>query len=205
MITIIDYKSGNLRSISNGFTKINIKSQITTDPETIANAKYLVLPGVGAFGQSMKNIAPYKKLIIEHIDEGKPFLGICLGLQLLLSSSEESPNTKGLDIFKGKVKKIPKEHTLKIPHMGWNLLNTTTHESEKRCSIIDKLDKNYFYFVHSYYGQPEDEDIVAGTCEYGHALTAVLSENNVFATQFHPEKSGPPGLKILKNFVRMDL
>jgi len=205
MITIIDYGSGNLRSISNGFTKINVESNITNNPETIANAKYLVLPGVGAFGQAMKNISPYKKLIIEHINEGKPFLGICLGLQILLTKSEESPNIKGLNIFKGEVKKLPKENNLKIPHMGWNRLDRTTYESKKTCSILDRIDKNYFYFVHSYYGSPEEKEVVAGTCGYGFDVTAVLHENNIFATQFHPEKSGVGGLKILKNFVKINL
>lgn len=205
MITIIDYKSGNLRSISNGFSKIGVKSNSTSNPETIADADYLVLPGVGAFGQAMKNIEPYKKLIIEHVHEGKPFLGVCLGLQLLLTSSEETPNVKGLDIFKGEVKKFPKENGLKVPHMGWNRLDMTFCEKSKVCSIIDGIDKDYFYFVHSYYASPEDEEVISGTTEYGFDVPAVLSENNVFATQFHPEKSGVPGLKMLKNFVTMSL
>jgi len=204
-VTIIDYGSGNLRSISNSFSKINIKSNITKDPDAIANAKYLVLPGVGAFGQAMKNIEVYKKLIIEHIEEGKPFLGICLGLQILLTKSEESPNVKGLNIFKGEVKKLPKESHLKIPHMGWNRLDRTSYENKKRNSILDGIDKNYFYYVHSYYASPEEKEVVAGTTEYGHDITAVLHENNVFATQFHPEKSGVWGLKMLKNFVRINI
>ena len=204
MITIIDYGSGNLRSISNGFSKIREKTNITNNPETIVNAKYLVLPGVGAFGQAMKNITPYKKLIIEHINDGKPFLGICLGLQILLSKSEESPNIKGLNIFKGEVKKLPKEEHLKIPHMGWNRLDKSKNESKKRNSILDGIDKNYFYYVHSYYASPEDMQVVAGVTEYGFDVTAVLHENNVFATQFHPEKSGVWGLKMLKNFVKIN-
>ena len=205
MITIIDYGSGNLRSISNGFSKINVKSNVTKDPEKISEAEYLVLPGVGAFGQIMNNIEPYKKLIIEHISEDKPFLGVCLGLQALLSSSEETPGVKGLNIFKGKVKKLPIENGLKIPHMGWNRLDMTLCESKKSCSIIDGIDQDYFYFVHSYYASPEDEKVISGTTEYGFDVTAVLHQNNVFATQFHPEKSGVPGLKMLKNFVSMQL
>ncbi len=205
MITIIDYGSGNLRSISNGFSKINVESQITNNPEIITDSKYLVLPGVGAFGQIMKNIEPYKKLIIEHINEGKPFLGVCLGLQVLLSHSEETPNIKGLNIFKGEVKKLPKDNNLKIPHMGWNRLDMAQCEKTKSCSIIDGINQDYFYFVHSYYASPNDEDIIAGTTEYGFDVTAVLHENNIFATQFHPEKSGIPGLKMLKNFVCMNL
>lgn len=205
MITIIDYGSGNLRSISNGFYKINVESIVTNDPEKIADSEYLVLPGVGAFGQAMKNIEPYKKLIIEHINDDKPFLGVCLGLQILLTSSEETPNIKGLDIFKGEVKKFPKENGLKVPHMGWNRLDMTLCEKSKVCSIIDGIDQDYFYYVHSYYASPEDEDVIAGTTEYGFDVPAVLSENNVFATQFHPEKSGVPGLKMLKNFVTMSI
>ena len=205
MITIIDYGSGNLRSIANGFSKINQKSEITKDPEKIANSEYLVLPGVGAFGQAMENIQPYKKLIIEHINEGKPFLGVCLGLQLLLTSSQESPNIKGLDIFKGEVKKLPNEINLKIPHMGWNRLDKTQYEKNRKESILEGIKKNYFYFVHSYYASPEEESVIAGTTEYGFDVTAVLHENNVFATQFHPEKSGSPGLRILKNFVNQQL
>jgi imidazole glycerol-phosphate synthase subunit HisH len=205
MITIIDYGSGNLRSISNGFSNINVKSTITNEPEKIAEAEYLVLPGVGAFGQIMKSIEPYKKVITEHIEAGKPFLGVCLGLQALLSSSEETPGVKGLNIFKGEVKKLPKENGLKIPHMGWNRLDMTLCERNKTCSIIDGIDKDYFYFVHSYYASPKDEEVIAGTAEYGFDVTAVLHENNVFATQFHPEKSGISGLKMLKNFVSMNI
>lgn len=204
MITIIDYGSGNLRSISNGFSKIDVESNITNDPETIADAEYLVLPGVGAFGEAMKNIEPYKKLIIEHINDDKPFLGVCLGLQILLTSSEETPNVKGLDIFKGEVKRFSKENGLKVPHMGWNQVDMTLCEKSKACSIIDTVDKDYFYFVHSYYASPEDEDVISGITKYGLDVPAVLSENNVFATQFHPEKSGVPGLKILKNFVTIN-
>ncbi|AMK16054.1 imidazole glycerol phosphate synthase subunit HisH [Methanobrevibacter olleyae] len=196
MITIIDYKSGNLRSISNSFKKIGSKAIITGNPEEIANAKHLVLPGVGAFGTAMENIEPYKGLIYEHIDDGKPFLGICLGLQVLLSSSDEAPRVKGLDIFKGQVEKIPKGR--KIPHMGWNQLKQV-----KNCPILDGLDGESFYFVHSYHAILDDDCNLSGTCDYGIDLTASISRDNVFATQFHPEKSGVPGLKILKNFVNL--
>ena len=196
MITIIDYKSGNLRSISNGFRKIGYDSLITDDPEEIANAKYLVLPGVGSFGEAMKNIEPFKDVIFEHINNDKPFLGVCLGLRVLLSSSEESPNVKGLDLFKGKVTKLPKGR--KIPHMGWNQLNI-----EKNCPILEGINKNYFYFVHSFHSIPEDDEDIAATTEYGFDVVAALSRNNIFATQFHPEKSGIQGLKILKNFVNL--
>ena len=196
MITIIDYKSGNLRSISNGFKKIGYEVAITDNIEKIADSEYLVLPGVGAFGTAMKNIEPFKKVIYEHIHDDKPFLGICLGQQLLLSSSEESPNIDGLDLFKGQVKFLPKGR--KIPHMGWNQLNVVD-----TCPILEGIDKNYFYFVHSYYTVPDEEDIIVGTSNYGFDIATALNRNNLFSTQFHPEKSGNPGLKILKNFVNL--
>ncbi|MDR3063629.1 MAG: imidazole glycerol phosphate synthase subunit HisH [Methanobrevibacter sp.] len=196
MITIIDYKSGNLRSISNGFKKIGQNAIITEDIEKIADSEFLVLPGVGAFGTAMENIEPFKKVILEHVNDDKPFLGICLGQQVLMSSSEESPNVKGLNLFKGQAKLLPKGR--KIPHMGWNRLNVCN-----KSPILEGIDKNYFYFIHSYYVVPEDENIVAGTCDYGFDLVASLYRNNLFATQFHPEKSGASGLKILKNFVNL--
>ena len=197
MITVIEYKSGNLRSISNSFKKIGSEAIITDDPSEIANAKHLVLPGVGAFGTAMENIDPYKDVIFEHIDDGKPFLGICLGLQVLLSSSEESPGVKGLDIFKGHVAKIPEGR--KIPHMGWNQIKLT-----KECPILEGVDGKDFYFVHSYHAVLHDIDNLSATADYGFDVTAAVSKDNVFATQFHPEKSGVPGLKILKNFVNLE-
>ncbi|MDR2623818.1 MAG: imidazole glycerol phosphate synthase subunit HisH [Methanobrevibacter sp.] len=196
MVTIIDYGSGNLRSISNGFLKIGAKPKITKDVEEIANAKYLVLPGVGAFASAMKNVEIFKNLILEHINNDKPFLGICLGLQLLFSNSDESPGVKGLDVFKGNVKKLPENR--KVPHIGWNSI-----EIVKNSKILDGLDGKYFYFVHSFHGVPK-MDIISSTVNYGVDLTASVEENNVFATQFHPEKSGNFGLKILKNFISIN-
>lgn len=196
MITIIDYKSGNLKSISNGFKKIGEDFQITDDIEEIANAKHLVLPGVGAFGSAMENLEPFRAVIEEHVNDDKPFLGICLGQQVLMSESEESPNVKGLGLFKGHCEFLPEG--VKVPHMGWNQLNVI-----KDCPILEGIDKEYFYFVHSYYAIPDEPEIIAGTCDYGIDVTAALSQNNLFSTQFHPEKSGKPGLKILKNFVNI--
>lgn len=198
MITIIDYKSGNLRSISNGFKKIGADVKITDNPEDIADAKYLVLPGVGAFGTAMENITPFKDLIYEHINDNKPFLGICLGQQVLLSSSDEAPNVKGLNLFKGHVEKIPEGR--KIPHMGWNQIKVV-----KNSPILEGVDGKSFYFVHSYHAIVEEESNISAKCNYGIDITASLSSNNLFSTQFHPEKSGIPGLKILKNFVNLKI
>ena len=197
MITVIDYKSGNLRSISNSFKKIGSEAKITDDPSEIANAKHLVLPGVGAFGTAMENIEPYKDVIFEHIDDGKPFLGICLGQQVLMSSSDESPGVKGLDLFKGHAEILPEG--VKIPHMGWNQIKLT-----KECPILEGVDGKDFYFVHSYHAVLDDIDNLSATADYGFDVTAAVSKDNVFATQFHPEKSGVPGLKILKNFVNLE-
>ena len=198
MITIIDYKSGNLKSISNGFKKIGAEYQITDDKQIIADSDYLVLPGVGAFGSAMENLEGFKDVIYEHINDDMPFLGICLGQQVLMSSSEESPGVKGLDLFKGHVEKLPEG--VKIPHMGWNRLKVTSNSK-----ILEGIDGEYFYFVHSYHVIPDDEEIIAGVCEYGSSVVASLNRNNLFSTQFHPEKSGKAGLKILKNFTNLEI
>lgn len=196
MITIIDYKSGNLKSISNGFKKIGEDYLITDDVELIADAKHLVLPGVGAFGSAMENLEPFREVINEHVNEDKPFLGVCLGQQVLMGASEESPNVCGLNLFKGHCQYLPEG--VKIPHMGWNRLNVINDSP-----ILEGVDGEYFYFVHSYHVIPDDESIIAGVCEYGINIAASLSQNNLFSTQFHPEKSGKAGLKILKNFVNI--
>ncbi len=198
MITIIDYKSGNLKSISNGFKKIGCDYQITYDKQIIADSDYLVLPGVGAFGSAMDNLKPFEDVIHEHVADDKPFLGICLGQQVLMSSSEESPGVKGLDLFKGNVEILPEG--VKIPHMGWNKLDVVNSSP-----ILDGMDGEFFYFVHSYHVIPDDESIIAGTCDYGGEVVASLSQNNLFSTQFHPEKSGKAGLKILKNFTNLEI
>ena len=196
MITIIDYKSGNLKSISNGFKKIGENFQITDDTEVIADATHLVLPGVGAFGSAMENLEVFRDVIVEHINDDKVFLGVCLGQQVLMESSMESSGVKGLSLFKGHCELLPGE--VKIPHMGWNKLNVV-----KKSPILEGIDNKYFYFVHSYHVIPDDYEIIAGTCSYGVDIAASLSRNNLFSTQFHPEKSGEAGLKILKNFVNI--
>ena len=201
MITIIDYGSGNLKSIKNGFLKIGTNAIISSSIKGINDAEALVLPGVGSFGNAMENLSKYKTAIINHIDEEKPFLGVCLGLQILFSSSEESPGVPGLDIFKGEVLHFPqflKEKRLKIPQMGWNQLKI-----KNECPILAEVGNDFMYFVHSYYVNPPDKNIVAATVDYGIDVPAVIYQNNVFATQFHPEKSGEKGLQILKNFVEL--
>lgn len=198
MITIIDYKSGNLKSISNGFKKIGADYQITDDKELIADSDYLVLPGVGAFGSAMENLDAFRDVISEHVASDKPFLGICLGQQVLMSASEESPNVRGLDLFKGNVELLKGD--IKIPHMGWNRLKVTNSSP-----ILEGIDGEYFYFVHSYHVIPDDDEIIAGVCDYGGDVVASLSQNNLFSTQFHPEKSGKAGLKILKNFTNLEI
>ena len=196
MIVIINYGSGNLKSIKNGFTKIGEETLVSQDIHEMEKADALVLPGVGAFGTAMEHLEGYKDIIHEHINAGKPFLGVCLGLQVLFTKSQENKGINGLDVFKGEVVKIP-EDGLKIPHMGWNDLKIVN-----QCPVLDGIENDYMYFVHSYYAKPDDEDIIAATTSYGTDLTAAVCRDNVFATQFHPEKSGKVGLNILKNFVK---
>jgi imidazole glycerol phosphate synthase, glutamine amidotransferase subunit len=196
MIVIIDYGSGNLKSIKNGFSKIGEETAVSNDINEMEKADALVLPGVGAFGTAMEHLENYRDIIHEHVNSGKPFLGVCLGLQVLFTKSQENEGVKGLDVFKGEVVKIPEE-CLKIPHMGWNDLKIVN-----KCPILDGIGKDYMYFVHSYYVEPDDEDIIAATTNYGVDLTAAVCRDNVFATQFHPEKSGEVGLNILRNFVK---
>ncbi len=199
MITIIDYGSGNLKSIKNGFSKIEVKTRISRDLEDIKRADTLVLPGVGAFGYTMNNLLKYQDIIIEHLESGKPFLGICMGLQVLFTESQESKGIKGLNVFDGEVIKFPeflKKEGIKIPHMGWNNLQIKCN-----CPLLDNIGDEYMYFVHSYYVNPSDKDIIAATVDYGVEVPAVICKDQIYATQFHPEKSGQNGLEILKNFV----
>jgi imidazole glycerol-phosphate synthase subunit HisH len=201
MITIIDYGSGNLKSIKNGFSKIGADAAVSSSVREINDAEALVLPGVGAFGNAMQNITEYENSIKAHINKGKPFLGVCLGLQVLFSYSEESEGVNGLGIFDGEVVQFPdsiKEDGLKIPQMGWNRLEICTE-----CPILKGVGSDFMYFVHSYYVKPEDKKIITATVNYGIDVPAVIWKDNIFATQFHPEKSGEKGLQILKNFVEL--
>ena len=214
MIAIIDYGMGNLRSVQKGFEKVGHEAIVTSDPATIMDASHVVLPGVGAFPDCMRNLDEKGLLDIvpKVINSGRPFLGICLGLQLLFTESEEFGIHKGLDIIKGRVVKFnPKSLTLplpplftkewgqgelKVPHMGWN-----TVAVKKRPPALEGIDEgSYFYFVHSYYVVPEDEKVVATTTGYGVEFASSIWQDNLFATQFHPEKSQEKGLRILKNF-----
>ena len=200
MIAVIDYGAGNLHSVKNALDFIGADSVVTDASSEIANADKVILPGVGAFGDAMKSLekSGLDKAVIETAESGKPLLGICLGLQLMFEESEETPGVKGLGIFKGKIVKIP-DRGLKIPHMGWNNLTFT-----KKSRILKDIGENPFvYFVHSYYLSAEDESIVSAYTEYGERLDIAVERGNVFAVQFHPEKSGDVGMKILKNFVTL--
>ncbi len=197
MIVIVDYGMGNLRSVEKGFLKVGVDAKIVSDPKSIDDARGIVLPGVGAFRDCIRNLtdANLTDAIIKAIDKGKPYLGICLGLQVLFSESEEFGICRGLDVFRGRVVKFA-ESELKVPHMGWNTVRIV-----RRPPIFDGIsDEGYFYFVHSFYVSPQDRGIVAGTTEYGSEFTSMVWKDNIFATQFHPEKSQEMGLKILKGF-----
>ena len=202
MIAIIDYGAGNIQSVHKALKHIGADCVVTNNKEEILSADGAILPGVGSFGDTMDtmNSLGIKDTIIDFTKTGKPFLGICLGLQLLFPESEESKGVKGLSIFDGTITKIPNQNrTLKIPHMGWNSLNI-----KKKDGLFKGIEDNaYVYFVHSYYLQAKDKDIVSATTEYGVEIDAAVQKDNIFATQFHPEKSGDVGLKMLKNFVEM--
>ena len=208
MIAVIDYGVGNLYSVEKALKFVGGEVKVTSSAADLKNADKLVLPGVGAFGDCMKNLASTGLIptILEQVLMHKPLLGICVGLQILFESSEESPNVKGLGIFKGEIKKI-RAGNLKIPHMGWNSIEIGRKNNLIKfgaSKIFAGLEgKNYFYFVHSYHAAPSNADIVTATTDYGEKVTAAVELGNIFATQFHPEKSGDVGLKVLKNFVEL--
>ncbi len=199
MIAIIDYDAGNLKSVEKAFAYIGEETVITRNREEILSADHVVLPGVGSFGEAMKQLHQYGlvDVIKEVVALGKPFLGICLGLQLLFEKSDESPGVEGLGILKGEILHIPEAPGLKIPHMAWNSLSIKP-ESTLFSGIPDQA---YVYFVHSYYLKAEDEAIVTATTSYSTTIHASVQCGNVFACQFHPEKSSKVGLAILKNFA----
>ena len=200
MIAIIDYGMGNLRSVQKGFERMGHAAVVTSDARTILGVDKVVLPGVGAFPDCMKNLEQYGLIDTVHksIASGKPFLGICLGMQLLFTEGEEFGISKGLDIIKGRVVRFkgPEFAELKVPHMGWNSLSI----KQLAPALQDVPDNSYVYFVHSYHGVPEDESVVATTTTYGIEFVSSVWRDNIFATQFHPEKSQALGLSILKRF-----
>lgn len=200
MTAIIDYGAGNLQSVEKALRHIGCGCFVTADPAELRQARAAVLPGVGAFGDAMKSLRArsLEEPIRAFIASGKPFLGICLGLQLLFESSEESPGVAGLGLLKGKILRLPAESGLKIPHIGWNSLTI-----RKPGGLFAGVEgEPYVYFVHSYYLQAE-EDVVAATAEYGATIHAAVQKDNLLACQFHPEKSGEVGLKLLRNFKAM--
>ena len=202
MISIIDYGAGNLKSVQKALSYLGEDSMITGDAREILSADKVILPGVGAFGDAMANLKQLglDKVIREVAEKQIPFLGICLGLQLLFESSEESPGGEGLGILKGKIVRIPDYEGLKIPHIGWNSL---TLENQGR--LFEGISgEPYVYFVHSYYLQAEEPEIVKASTEYSAHIHASVEKGNVFACQFHPEKSGAVGLQILKNFCSIN-
>lgn len=199
MIAIIDYDAGNIKSVEKALMFLGEKVVITRDKDVIMRADGVILPGVGAFGDAMEKLHSYElvNVIHQYVATGKPFLGICLGLQLLFESSEESPGIEGLCLLKGKIIKIPTESGVKVPHIGWNDLvypNAGT--------LFEGIpEHSYVYFVHSYYLQADDEGIVKATTEYGTHIHASVEKDNVFGCQFHPEKSSETGMQILRNFI----
>jgi imidazole glycerol-phosphate synthase subunit HisH len=206
MIAIIDYGMGNLRSVQKGFEKIGCDAIVTADPKVLRDAERVVLPGVGAFRDCMRNLeqAGFVEPILKVIQEGKPFLGICVGMQLLFTESEEFGIYQGLNVLPGRVLRFPDgmvetEEELKVPHMGWNQLSVK-HQAHIFQGIAEGTN---VYFVHSYYAKPEDEKVVASTTSYGIEFCSSVWRDNVVATQFHPEKSQDKGLAMLKNFATM--
>jgi imidazole glycerol-phosphate synthase subunit HisH len=207
MIAIIDYGMGNLRSVQKGFERMGREAVVTSDAKTILSAGKVVLPGVGAFPDCMRNLEEYGLIDVvkQSINSGKPFLGICLGLQLLFTESEEFGISKGLDIIKGRVVRFKgpafetrdlKLETLKVPHMGWNSVQI----KRRPPALADVPDNSNFYFVHSFHVVPDDKSVIATTTDYGFEFVSSIWKDNIFASQFHPEKSQALGLSILKHF-----
>lgn len=201
MIAIIDYDAGNIKSVEKALQYLGEETCVTRDPEEILTAEKVILPGVGAFGDAMQKLHQYGlvEVIKEVVNRRKPLLGICLGLQLLFESSEESPGVEGLGILKGKIVRFPEDAGVKIPHVGWNSLQ---YPNSGRL-FVNVPENAFVYFVHSYYLKAEDPQIVTASAWYGTPIHASVEKDQVFACQFHPEKSSETGLQILKNFVML--
>ena len=199
MVAVIDYDAGNIMSVIKAVEHLGHEALLTRSADEILGADHIILPGVGAFGDCMEKLRSYEleDVIKKAVDKGIPFMGICLGLQLIFEESEESPGVKGLGLLKGKIKKLPEDKGLKIPNIGWNSLSFP-----REGRLFRGIDEGVFvYFVHSYYLQAEDESIVTATTDYAAHIHASVEKDNVFACQFHPEKRSDPGLKMLDNFL----
>lgn len=201
MIAVIDYDAGNIRSVEKAITALGYEVECTRNKESILQAEKVILPGVGAFGDAMEKLHRYELVETIHkvAEAGTPFLGICLGLQLLFDESEESPGVQGLGLLKGKILRFDDSIGMKVPQIGWNDL-----QFPRKGRLFEGLEeKPYVYFVHSYYLQAKEEEIVTATAEYGVRIHASVEKDNLFACQFHPEKSSETGLKILENFLKL--
>ncbi|HID60834.1 MAG TPA: imidazole glycerol phosphate synthase subunit HisH [Hadesarchaea archaeon] len=194
-LAIIDYGMGNIKSVCNAFTYLGAKPVIVDAPSRF-NADKIIIPGVGSFGDGVKNLAPFVPKIKDAVVSGTPVLGICLGLHMFLDNSEESPRVPGMGLIKGGVRKL--QTRMKLPHIGWNSIKI----EKKRCPLFRGLGEEYVYFVHSYHPMPK-ENTIAATARYGCEVTAAVWKDNIYGTQFHPEKSGKAGLKMLKNFLEL--
>jgi len=196
-VAVVNYGVGNLRSIRKGLEKSGAQVKVTHNSTDLRSADAIVLPGVGAFAPAVKNMEPIADVVAEAMNDGTPILGVCLGLQLLFTRSSEGGSVKGLNLISGDVVKLPE--SVKTPQMGWNTINFA-----KSHPLLDGVkDHSYVYFVHSYYPQPTDPDVIVTNTEYGVSFASMVAKKNLFATQFHPEKSSKTGLMMLKNFVRI--
>jgi glutamine amidotransferase len=200
MVTIIDYGSGNLRSVQKALERVGVEARITDDPNVVAESDRIVLPGVGAFGDAIRALRDRGLVepILAHVRADRPFLGICMGLQLLFESGSEGGHHEGLGILSGEVTRFELPRGMKIPHMGWNQVSWRTGSAEQTVG----REGDHFYFVHSYVARPRDEAVIAATSDYGGPFCAAVARGRLFATQFHPEKSQAAGIDLLRSFMR---
>ena len=197
-ICLIDYGAGNLRSIENALAKLGGKAETVTNPGNLAGASAIILPGVGNFGAAMEKLESFRTPIKRAVNAGTPFLGVCLGIQVIFDESDESPGVAGLGLIPGTCKRFPEN--MKVPHIGWNTININ-----KETPLLNEINTgSFYYFVHSYYSVPTDEEVIAGETDYGNiTFPSIIIQDNIHATQFHPERSGEKGLKLLANFLEL--